>query len=118
MTQPRRWFQLHLSTVVVLTLVAGGLVGLNVTPRESKIYVRQSVLQIEEWQSTNPNPLIVSSYGWPTDHRDRALNFYRVSERDKIRYDRLCANVAVCLAIMSAVGVTLEYLIRRRKPQT
>ena len=31
--KPRRWFQFHLSTAVVMMIVAGGLVYVNVTPR-------------------------------------------------------------------------------------
>src|SRR5947209_5319786 len=35
MSKPRRWFQIHLSTAIVLMLVAGLLLHLNFTPRHS-----------------------------------------------------------------------------------
>ncbi|MCW8129979.1 MAG: hypothetical protein KIS92_06455 [Planctomycetota bacterium] len=33
---PRRWFQIHLATAVVMTLAAGGMVGFNMQVREER----------------------------------------------------------------------------------
>ena len=49
----RRWLQLHLSTCILMTLVAGVLVGLNLSPRHEQYYKGWV-----EWTER-------LSYGWP-----------------------------------------------------
>ena len=47
--KPRRWFQIHLSTAVVLMVVAGALLGLNISNAGWPI-------QIEYWGSLRNHP--------------------------------------------------------------
>jgi hypothetical protein len=48
---PRRGFQIHLSTAVVLMVAAGGMLSMNLTPRNEK-------------KEGHPRSLC---YGWPQD---------------------------------------------------
>lgn len=47
---PRRWFQIHLSTCIVLMLVAGGLMWANIRP--------EPVLEVD-------GRVLASQHGWP-----------------------------------------------------
>jgi hypothetical protein len=125
MTQPRRWFQLHLSTVVVLTLIAGVLVGLNVQVKDLDESISQN---LEEHYLLFPAYSDLSTdarvRGWPMVFE--VWYNYERSHRLGREWDYspnypnwlgLVFNIATVLAIASGVGLTLEYYIRRRSPQ-
>lgn len=68
----RRWFQFHLSTLVLLTLSAGGLMWLNFRPREHWVVYRYELpggdSTIEVWGRQPGTAFVASSdsrYGWP-----------------------------------------------------
>ena len=56
-TAPRRWFQIHLSTMVVLVLLAGVVVAFNAKPK------RYFLIRAAHHNFYSIS--IVSSYGWP-----------------------------------------------------
>lgn len=65
----RRWFQFHLSTLVLLTLVAGGLMWLNFRPRERWVVVPPAFLNgfTDDFESleTQFEGQEETDYGWP-----------------------------------------------------
>jgi hypothetical protein len=133
--QRRRWFQLHLSTVIALTLTAGGFLYLNVIPGiESGI--------------DNNHETVRQDFGWPFPTFGKFSEFYtksgfqplmfqvvgtryRFSEGTPIEghnlYDSWSdvpkidwllhefANVVVCLTTLATLGVAMEWFARRRK---
>ena len=115
----RPWFQYHLSTVVVLMFVAGGIMALN--------WFRQA----DEYGVEGPglDPLIVKSpgYGWPFRFTDfsvvymiqRAPNSGGIVDipivTRRISYSWLAADIAVALAILLGTAMALEWPIRRRE---
>lgn len=107
----RAWFQLHLSTCVVLMLAAGVLVWAN---------VRQ--------KGTMELPGQMTVY---RDYRGFPLSFYKESEIHwrndspgvpplapekhlRIEYGALGADIAVTLAILALSAIACEYFILRR----
>jgi hypothetical protein len=123
MKQPRRWFQLHLSTVVVLTLVAGTIVGLNMV----KVPLAMKPIDALFWYScadsswTHPcveisdlrdglSEFSGSCYGWPF--------IALVNNRDRSEYllDRngMIADFILGALTLVFVGCPCEYFIRRR----
>ena len=57
-TKPRRaWFQLHLSTAIVMMFVAGGLIALNLNPQKVQKFDRKSDRDVSFE--------IVGEIGWP-----------------------------------------------------
>lgn len=59
-------FRLHLSTALMLVLLAGGLLGLNIVPQDRAYNLRMGV--------SSPNRLMYAETGWP-------LTFRRVESR-------------------------------------
>jgi hypothetical protein len=114
MTQRRRWLQLHLSTLLVLTMVAGVLLGLNIwSERVSVDDVDASLGVLACAETGNPfSPYDWYRHGWPASFhfgfQDRSWS-YTIKEM-------LALDIAVALALLVAVGVVCEYHIRR-KPQ-
>jgi len=110
--KPRRFFQLHLSTALVLMVLAAGLLGANLTPRKVQI-----------------GPLPLLAWGWPYDFKlelernvfERGVDASSVREGfriDSVMEDtwrqRLTGNVAVALGILTLAAVLLEWRLRRR----
>lgn len=95
--QRRAWFQLHLSTCVVLMLAAGGLLGLN--------------LQRQRASYGWPLPIIVM---WHADHVSPSGSWSY-----KVHYDPyppgIAINPIIWLSLLASCGAVCEWLIRRRK---
>ena len=99
MSEPkRRWFQIHLSTAVVMMLVAGALTGANLIERQSG----DSLVR-----------------GWPVAYRERPLNpkdqwidYYRIDPTERpIRWSLDVAVFVACVILSSTVA---EAIARRR----
>ena len=113
----RRWFQIHLSTAVVLMFVAGGLMWANLRARKV------------EWDGSNIGYVATRSpafdYGWPqvilNDHYEWKTPFDRSDLTDETykvqwwRYDNLAINIATALALFCATAFMCEWSIRRRE---
>ncbi|HYG77124.1 MAG TPA: hypothetical protein VEK08_19120 [Planctomycetota bacterium] len=106
MSPPRRWFQIHLSTAVVLMFVAGGLVCLNL-----------------EWNDVYlvPNyfgfgPLTVwQERGWPFVYWERPSLKAACGVPDRFYWETLIANVLVVTTALVLTFRLSESLIRRRE---
>ncbi len=109
----RRFWQIHLSTVMVLTVVAGLLLYLNLRPASDKYERHYSV------------------YGWPNSvvaYNNLSHVWYFVKGTPQRTYDtdwstwgeaegvsiRAAANTIAALAILLLTAMASEYLIRRR----
>jgi len=96
----RRWFQIHLSTCVVLMFVAGGIVGLNVKP---PFYIADISGNTRGW----------AVYGFPWGIYYKAFPYN--PEGSYIITDNLVSDVVLALGMLVTIGVVLEWLIRRRE---
>ena len=92
---PRRWFQIHLSTAVVLMLATGILIGLSLcggsryTP---DIFTRG----YEPWSG---------QYGWP-------IGFSSLEPPDHISF---LIDLFVNITLILLIGYACEFRIRRRE---
>lgn len=110
--KPRPWFQLHLSTCVVLMVVAGVLAMLNFRSPHMPIWWDQDITR--------------RSFGWPlevvhtlSDGDANRFEPYRWGDSGsfEINYDavlKICLNALLNLMIMIGAARLSEYLIRRR----
>ena len=102
----RKRFQIHLSTAIVMTFVAGALIWANVGPYELPL--------MDRWRL---GPRTLRLYGWPL-----CVNRYSISSMmgsDTAQYhglseERIAVNVVVAIAILFATWFICEWLIRRR----
>jgi hypothetical protein len=113
----RRFLQVHLSTLVVLMFVVGGLVWANVH--------RRNVSAVHEC-GTECAYLV---YGWPSQMIVVNLQSYHTFEgleswfnggipaRFYWRYAEAVLNIAVGACITVAIGISSEWFIRRRERQ-
>lgn len=115
----RRWFQIHLSTAVVLMVAAGLMLLANCRPHEF----------IDKWEeSMTDNPgegLHYNLYGWPVvgafhggliPRNAMDIELYgNLVGYWEIRTGALLINLCVGLSILAAVTVISEFLIRRRE---
>ena len=100
MSEPKRpWFRFHLSTLVVLSVVAGGLLWANVKPKITIDY-------------SGSLPPIDEFYGWPFT----ALHWtnYVTLDYSRWRPIGLFGNFWVALAILATVAFACEWWIRKR----
>jgi hypothetical protein len=91
----RSWFQIHLSTAIMLMLVAGGLVWANAEP--TKFYsMGDELVFFRGWPYTfqgNINGDVIKDYFWP---------------------EYMARNVASAVMILGTVAFACEWWIRRR----
>ena len=113
----RRWFQIHLSTAIVLMFVAGGLMWLNNVPEMLKPIAME----------ISPNGIYGATHealprvGWPLRIHDKPLV---TSEMDETSYNYIVsyesywylANLTVAVLILISIALLLEWRIRRKHP--
>ena len=109
----RRWFQIHLSTAIVLMFAAGGLLGLNILPFERGLtdwdldkYPLDKILPKESW--------LFVAQGWPIPFWTAFEGNKQIRVASKWRYQCLSADVAIVLVILGAIAMCCEWRIRRR----
>lgn len=134
MTEPRRVFQLHLPTALVLMVLAAGLLGANLTPREHN-YGLSGSANISGWpwthfvhsvnsaKTTFPEMLLLRD---PSDATRSSKEYQIVAEKlyGPLYMDlmgvhsnwqaRLFGNIFVALAILTLAAVLLEWRLRRK----
>jgi hypothetical protein len=95
----RRIWRIHLSTAIVLMLLAGALLGLNL------FHVRHSPFEPE------PGGRLYYHAGWPfsTDY----FSYKGWGPRPGIQLRELLYNIAFSVATMALVAFVMEFLIRR-----
>jgi len=119
---PKRWFQLSLTTCIVLMVVAGVLVGLNFA-------FTNAVFEKGFRQKNKPERKLLRfrAYGWPfalhgntlydgSGPPKEALTNYLLKKewaRDSL-YETLFSNFLVALTILALTAFLSEWLIRRR----
>jgi hypothetical protein len=95
-----RWFQIHLSTAVLLMFLGGGLIWLNARRYETRF-----------------DGYPINAYGWPTtmylnsDSYETARGWPVVQFRP---LNALC-DVLVSIVILFLAKTTMEIIIRRRE---
>jgi hypothetical protein len=95
-----RWFQFHLSTAMVVMVVAGLLVWANA--------IKQNYGIIETY---GPALGILQGHGWPVRH---GFWYARWGGHWVIEWPGLLADVAVALAILASVATLCELITQRR----
>jgi hypothetical protein len=115
----RKWFQIHLSTAIVLMVLAGGMVWLNVSWQQSVLFDSHGGHQY--------------AYGWPVHCFVVKHQYFLVTAESQIlggalrEYDALTfglimkwivPNALATLGVLGIAAVILEWRIRReaRKP--
>jgi hypothetical protein len=115
----RRFWQIHLSTAVVLMVVAGAIMSANFRPD----YVRLvSEFGKFNGQIGRNEPVMQPyiRYGWPLpfyiewDPNHGPHEGYDASVMMGIRNSFLCFNIGCWLAIFATTAITSEFIIRRR----
>jgi hypothetical protein len=120
----RKFWQFHLSTAVILIIVAGGLIGVNLTERMPHFEdpeVNHELFLLGEER-------IEHQYGWPMIAEETVnpgiLSYSHILTSDKqvppktfCRWEptAIATNAAVALSILIAFGFCAEFLIRRRE---
>jgi hypothetical protein len=99
---PRKRFQVHLSTAIVMMFVAGGLIWANVRINNGKrLYFGEPTLGGSR----------IYFYGWPTD----GLIGSSIQQQDTVYlYGGISIDLIVAVTILFAVWFLCEWLIRRR----
>lgn len=107
---PRRLFQIHLSTALVLMLLASGLLALNLVerPRSSEL------VRGWPWTLVTRSPVVYSWVGeLPRGPKEAESN--QTYTMKPFHWKRLlAANIAVALTILAGTTVLLEWRLRRR----
>lgn len=104
----RPWFQLNLSTCVVLMFVAGVLVWANLQPTHTKWY--------HGWVAWGTD----AEYGWPMIAiRNRQITMGnemgKIADGASYLPMALSINIALCAMVLTLTAIACEYLIRRQK---
>lgn len=108
----RSWFQIHLSTAVVLMVVSGAIIGLNATWHNAVLMDPQDGPQY--------------AHGWPVQCFIQNGRYSVVTKgiaelhvndglTSKVITEWLLPNVLTALGILWAVALLLEWRIRRRE---
>jgi len=113
----RRFWQIHLSTAVVVMITAGGLLALNCLHHEHALsstdddgVFRGSVFEYTIW---DVSPISLR-YGWPST----CLETYDFNKKQnhwgRWRVRGILLNAGVACGVLTVVAFGSEYLIRRR----
>lgn len=115
--KPRPRFQLHLSTCVAAMLATGLVLLLNTIPHRPP---GRAPNFIEEVSESNHGYSSKLSYGWPMTFVWRATYRQSLGTKDNwppkatISGTALAVNLGIWLALVAAVCLASEYLIRHR----
>lgn len=105
----RKWFRLHLSTAIVLMLVAAVLLWANFSYRT-------------DFSIDSAGNFVVFSHGWPCYVKRVSSPFTSMATNLKIDEQILWSSVVVntvdAVAILFACGCACEWRIRRRESKT
>ena len=107
----RAWFQLHLSTCVVMMVVAGGAIWINIVPYPLG-YMQSANLPPLDY----PVPGMAVQRGWPSTYYQQASDPTRSGQWDWVN---LALDAFTGIAVIITATIPYEYLLRRRarKPQ-
>jgi hypothetical protein len=99
-----KWYQLHLSTLLALMLLAGGLVWLNV--REQTVVITDAL--ISEGRPARTFTREIRLRGWPST--------FESSSRESHDWNcsALVLDVALCLLLLALAGAVVEWATKLR----
>ena len=113
----RRWFQVHLSTAIVLTIVAGLILYANVTARQNEdrvLVVTPSTIEMLVTYESEVSG--IRCFGWPWITVEQVkLNQPKGWTYSGIRYDGLMKSSAIAILILIVTGFFSEWWIIRRR---
>jgi hypothetical protein len=112
MTRPRLQLQLHLSTLLIVTVLAAGLVWLNVRERLSGIRdLTESIVAF--YAEGRTEPVECPGRGWPMIFQYWYINGSSLDPaRDPVV---LAYNIVICLALLAVAAAAIEWATRRMK---
>ncbi len=111
----RRWLQIRLSTLVLLVLVAGGLMGANFLSyheeRSVQYYGETAIENVQYWGWP-----LVAAYAYKYSSHGKELA-PEIDSSDRYGYlpERIIGDVLAAIVILVATAVLSEYVIRRRE---
>lgn len=107
----RAWFQLRLSTAVLLMFAAGGLYYANLTP-----YLLESNQGTTLYNGVSySNHYQIYAFGWPfVACRKFVYGVPQIPEGYYPDYRHLYIDIAAAIAILFAVAFAAEWLARRK----
>jgi len=110
MSSERNWPKLHLSTALILLLVAGGLLWANLTPRFEIIEVPATdAMLVSPYE--HGRIVTIVEYGWPCDVVVSWLDSLDpkvVLRPEGFLWSRIIANVVAALMILLVLAYVLE----------
>jgi len=117
----RSWFQIHLSTAVLLKMVAAFLLWLNIKSTDVRFDLEPSVYKAPGFPVTGrcikrgwASTAYFSKTEW--EHHPPTLDRYiSMRHREGIKNKGLTLNTTVAFAILTAVVVGCEWWVRRRR---
>jgi hypothetical protein len=110
--RPRRpWFQLHLSTALMLMFAGAGLSYLNVQPRYEERAIGSTTYRNQAYM----NEVTIRYYGWPVVCcRHFEYSAREVPPGNYFDYWILAADVTVAMVLLMIVAVVCEIVWRVR----
>ena len=113
MSAKRSWFQFHLSTAVVMMFVASGLLWLNMYRSDTVGYLAFDISDVPDRKNWVSYHRIAQ--GWPAWFSERYTGGLSGSQW---RVPGLLYDCATAGAVLFAVGLVLEWRIRRKQQTT
>jgi len=119
----RRFFQLHLSTALVLMVLAAALLGANIIEYENWDGVRTTYIRGWPWKlESSFHPTASSGPTNTTNEFEKLTRLELIALHDlgRIRFLapnrtwRIFGNFSIALAILTATAVLLEWRLRRQ----
>jgi len=114
----RRWFQFHLATALLLTLVAGALLWANIRSRPvtDVVFVLEAYgnlprMKIEGYPDTTEG----AAHGWPWVAYRWFEAHYNGFKFSKLYKQSVCLNVGFAVMSLATTAVISEWLIRRKR---
>ena len=134
---PRKRFQIHLSTAIVMMFVAGGILWANLTSRLDKTFnverahfdgsfedfKRHMQKGYHDWSIDPDTANFIESNGWPFTFftitksyiaANNDPNYDQIVEQRTRSYSAACVDMFIAFAIIFVSWFLCEYLIRRR----
>jgi hypothetical protein len=105
----RRWFQFHLSTMVLLSVTAGGVLWANIVDRNRRV-VPTSV--IHEYEGGPEIPIEYGEFserGWPMSYRFDYAGMFQAQKTPSLLFD-----FVIAIGMLTAVAIASEWWIRRK----
>lgn len=111
-TPERRYWQIHLSTAIILMFVGGSLLWANCSSRTTDL---GPVVRGDSLSLADDLRMYMYEYGWPWTAYTRDYGFYRESGHKPWSIPFALANSAVALVLTTGLILICEFWIGRRR---